>query len=453
VTAVLEGVPAGRPGVLRIGLLATVLLLSAFIQFTVVARTTPVHLIQADSGKYVVYAWNLVHYHTFSHAISWTPPAQSPIPDKLTLPGYPAFLSLFLDDDVGPAFVHRVVLAQACLGVATCALTLLLALRLLPFGLAVAAGLLVAISPHLATSSTSLLTESLFAALLALAMYVGVRAIHASTSTLAALAGAVLGLASLVRPQMELFPWLLMALCLAIPSWRTHAKRSAVALLFFVAVTAPWHIRNLTVERAAGDPDLFVTTLYHGSFPGLMYDDIPRTAGYPYKFDPQSAEHSADLGSVAHYIADEFRNRPKRYAAWYLLGKPAMFLSWRDPANIADIFVYPVLASPYLDQRSFDLTNRLMHNLHAPLMMLALIAVLVAALWPGALSPYRPAATGLRLLALALAYVVVLHMIGAPFPRYSVPFRPLTYLLAIAMVGAIHSALNRRLSRNAQGAV
>jgi len=30
-------------------------------------------------------------------------------------------------------------------------------------------------------------------------------------------------------------------------------------------------------------------------------------------------------------------------------------------------------------------------------------------------------------------YAIAFHMIGAPFPRYGVPFRPLLYMLAILL--------------------
>jgi 4-amino-4-deoxy-L-arabinose transferase-like glycosyltransferase len=431
---------ANRLNRLRAALLAVVLLLSSFVQFTVVLRTTVEHPVQSDAIKYVAYAWNLVHDGTFSHTPFWTVPAETPVPDKLTLPGYPAFLSLFLGDHVDPTFVHRVVLAQACLGVLTCALTLLLALRILPFGFAVLAGVLVAISPHLASISTYLLTESLFTALLTLALYLGVRAANAKTLRPAALAGAALALASLVRPQMQLFPWLLLMLCLAVPTWRRHARKSALALLVFVVVMAPWQLRNLHVTRAQGDPDLLVATLYHGSFPGLMYQDIPESAGYPYNFDPERARHTADLASVLRFASDGFRAQPARFAEWYLLGKPAMFLSWRDPANASDIFIYPVVASPYLDQRFFDHANRLMRWLHMPLMLLALGAVLAAAIRPALLSQDAGAAMSLRLLALTMAYVLFTHMLGAPFPRYAIPFRPLAYVLGMAMASAAWTA-------------
>ena len=424
---------------LRIALLALVVLLSAYIQFSVATRTSIDGPVRADAVKYVAYAWNLKHYQTFSHAPFWTAaPSVSPAPDKLTLPGYPVFLSALLGPEVDQSFVDRVVVAQAAIGVGTCLLTLLLALRLMPFGFAIAAGLLTAISPHLATMSTYVLTEGLFTFLVTAALYLGACAIApGSRLRRAALAGAMLGLASLVRPQMELLPWLLLVLCLAIPSWRVHSRKMAIGLACFLLVTAPWQLRNLSVDSAPGDSDLLVSTLYHGSFPNLMYENDPRTAGYAYRYDANAPKHSASIPAVLNHIADGFREHPLRYLGWYLLGKPLCFLSWEDPANSGDIYIFPVTESPYLSDPFFAGLRALAYWLHWPLTLLALAAMLAAARRPTLLSPDRTQQTAIRLLALTLSYVLAMHMIGAPYPRYSIPFRPLIYLLAMTMVTAM----------------
>lgn len=440
---------AGQPissRTLRVALASLVLLLSAYIQFTVSLRTPVQGTVRADAVKYVAYAWNLKHHHTFSRAPFWTATAsQSPRPDKLTLPGYPLFLGLFLGDSVDPAFANRVTLAQAALGVATCLLTLLLAFRLLPLGFAVLAGLATAISPHLATIGTYLLTEALFAFLVAAALYACVRAIQpGSTWRTAALAGLLLGLASLVRPQMQLLPFLLLGLCLAVPRWRPRARMAVVGLLCFLALAIPWQLRNLGVERPRGEPDLLVTTIYHGGFPNLMYGNDPRTAGYAYRYDPAAAQHTASLSSALEYIGDGFKDEPLRYLGWYLVGKPVSFLSWDDPANAGDIFIYAVESSPYRSQPFFIGLHRLARWLHWPLTILALAAMFTAAWRPGLLTPDKDRQRGIRFLSLVLAYVLAMHAIGAPYPRYGIPFRPLVYLLAMAMLAALSGGLRRQ---------
>jgi 4-amino-4-deoxy-L-arabinose transferase-like glycosyltransferase len=431
-------VPLMRMHPLRITVLALVVLLSAYIQFSVVARTSIDGPVRSDAIKYVAYAWNLKHYQTFSHAPFWTEaPSANPAPDNLTLPGYPVFLSALLGTKVDQGFLDRVTNVQAALGVATCVITLLLALRLMPFGFAVTAGLLTATSPHLATISTYVLTEGLFTFLLTTALYLGARAlVPGNNLRRVALAGAMLGLASMVRPQMQVFPWLLLGLSLVVPRCRAYRKKTAIYLACFLLVTMPWQLRNLGVEHAPGDPDLLVTSLYHGSFPGLMYEDDPRTAGYAYSHDPEAARHGASLPAVIAYIADNFQQHPLRYARWYLIGKPVSFLSWADPANAGDIYIFPAMTSPYRSESFFIRVHLLAYWIHWPLMLLALGAMFVAGWRPELLTAVPAQQTMMRFLALTLAYVLVMHMLGAPYPRYGIPFRPLVYLLAVAMLSA-----------------
>jgi hypothetical protein len=74
--------------------------------------------------------------------------------------------------------------------------------------------------------------------------------------------------------------------------------------------------------------------------------------------------------------------------------------------------------------------------MHWPLMLLALGAMFVAGWRPELLASIPAQQTMIRFLALTLAYVLVVHMLGAPYPRYGIPFRPLLYLLAVAMLSA-----------------
>jgi 4-amino-4-deoxy-L-arabinose transferase-like glycosyltransferase len=415
---------------------AAVLLMSAWIQSQVVAHTQVDTPIRADAANYVAYAYNLRHFGVFSHSPTWQYDATTgrPAPDKLTLPGYPAFLSLWLEGKPDMAFVQRVVTMQMLLGVATCALVLLLALRVLPFGWALGVAALTAISPHLATINTYLLTESLFTLLFVASLYALVFAVGSTSRWPYVAAGLVIGLASLVRPQLQLLPFVLVAVCVAKQSLRPRLPKVLLGFLCFLALLAPWQLRNTGVERAAGEPNLLVTTIYHGSFPSMMYRDDPNSYGIPYRFDPDSTANSRDLGAVFHHIGEEFREQPVRMLRWYLLGKPEFFLSWNIIAGAGDIFIYPVLASPYLQSPVFAGIRALSYWLHWPVTLLALTAMLVAAWRPALLSADGERRQAMRLLAIVFAVIIVMHLVGAPYPRYGIPFRPLVYLLGIAML-------------------
>lgn len=165
-----------------------------------------------------------------------------------------------------------------------------------------------------------------------------------------------------------------------------------------------------------------------------MYKNNPGTYGDPYRLDPQSDQIGRSLPSVMTHIAQNFKNNPLVYTRWYLIGKPGFFLSWTNIDGAGDIFIYNVASSPYLDDRRFDLIRRLAYVLHWPLMLLGLIGACLpwwrSQRWGLSGEPLFAA----RLVSLVVAYAIGFHMIGAPFPRYGIPFRPLLYPLALLAV-------------------
>jgi hypothetical protein len=58
----------------------------------------------------------------------------------------------------------------------------------------------------------------------------------------------------------------------------------------------------------------------------------------------------------------------------------------------------------------------------------------------------------LRLVTLVLLYFTVLHMIGTPFPRYSVPLRPFMYGVAMYGLWRFFSSLVERYRPRSAGA-
>lgn len=425
-----------------------VVLLAAGIQWFVVGNTEVFHPIRADAAKYVAYAYNLKHHRVFSHTHDWEAEntGAAPAPDKLTLPGYPAFLTLWLGNEPKPDYasvVTRVTHAQMALGIGTCILTLLLALQLLPFRWAIATGLLTAISPHLATISTYLLTESLFTLLFVGSLSALVIACKPGARwPIFLLAGALLAIASLVRPQLTLLPFLLLGICMTSRRLRMRWRPLLLGIMVFVAILAPWFIRNARTTDSG--PNLTVMSLYHGSFPEMMYQGDPRTYGAPYLFDPDADAHSSSLAATLHYIGEEFRKAPVRMTHWYLLGKPEFFLSWNIIAGGGDVFIYPVARSPYLQSPPFKAMRALSFSLHWPVTLLALVGMLLAFWRPSLLSDDATRQTQLRLLATVLATMLIMHMLGAPFPRYGIPFRPLIYLLGVATLCGLKTEFTRR---------
>lgn len=124
---------------------------------------------------------------------------------------------------------------------------------LLRYGLV--AGAVLAVWPNLVLHSTVLLSETLFVALLACFLLAIVTALDiepgAPTRTTLLLplgAGAVLGMAVLVRPQVALvLAALVIAVLLSRRTWRERTLAVALPVVGMILVVTPWTIRNSTV--------------------------------------------------------------------------------------------------------------------------------------------------------------------------------------------------------------
>ena len=418
----------------RVALLVLVAL-SALLQFTALRETRHGNLIIADGAKYVAYAYNLKHHDTFSRVKSYDDAQRTVVPDKLTLPGYPWFLSHLLGDGApDDAFVQRVKVAQAVLATVSTVLAFPITLRLVSLGWAFACGVLAASVPHAIVMAGYPLTETLVTTLL---LGFVLAALHAAAPGgkrwHAVLAGLLLGAMCLVRPQLQGIPWLVLLAVLVVPKWRGKLRQVGLAVVVFAAIVAPWHVRNAHVEAPKGDPELLVMTLYHGSFPNFMYRDIPGTRGHAYAFDPWYDEHGRDMPSVLDYIGGLFAAEPARYAKWYLIGKPGAFLSWDFVEGRGDIFIYPATSSPWVENPAFVALRKAHFWLHWPLMLLVVVTMFLA-LWRPTWVVRDPSRRrDVRLVAVLLAYVIALHVIGYPLPRYNLPYLPLEF--GLAMVG------------------
>ena len=415
--------------------LLSILLFSAFIQFTVVTHTYVISPFRADAREYFFSAYNLDHYGVYSSQVTWPPDQhlQPPLADAVRTPGYPLFLRLVGHPQPTVEYESRIKLTQAVLGVLSVWMMYLIAARFLRRRWACVAALLTAISPHLAVSSTYVLTESLFFFLLLASVLGLLHAIESAKRWPFALEGLLLGLCSLVRPTMFLLPILALLVSLAIPRLKPFRISALLVFLGFAVAVSPWLIRNARLPPKAQQSGQLVGFLRDGSYPNFMYNNDRATYGDPYRADPMAASIRNVPGALV-YIARKFRNDPIAYTRWYLIGKPGFFLSWADITGAGDMFVYNVASSPYLDDQRFDVIRRVAYALHWPLMLLGLVGTCLP--WWGARRWGLSGAplTAARGVSLVVIYAIGFHMIGAPFPRYGVPFRPLLYPLALLAV-------------------
>jgi 4-amino-4-deoxy-L-arabinose transferase-like glycosyltransferase len=417
--------------------LAAILVLSAWIQYTVVTRSTLSVPMVSDAADYFSYAYNLRHHGVYSNALTWAgePPPGGITPDALRSPGYPLFLLAVPGLDPSDAYLQRVALVQAGLGVGSVLLVFLVGGAFLRPGWSHLAALVTAVNPHLATISTNLLSEGLFLFTLLAATLASLRAVRAPRHRAFVVAGLSWGLCSLVRPTTLFVVPLAALAAFALPGLRAQRHGALLALLAFLLVQLPWLVRNQGSHIDHSQGSLMVATLHHGAYPGFLYQGRPETLGWPFRFDPASEAAERDLPGALADIAGKFRAAPATYLRWYLVGKPGTFLSWGYVQG-HDIFVFDTPRSPYLDDPRFVALRAVMLALHWPLMLLGVVAAALAFWRPRWLRLGDAAIPAARVVAAVVLYAIAFHMVAAPFPRYGVPFRPLLYLLAMALASA-----------------
>lgn len=427
-------------------LLALVLALGGYLRFAAVSGTVVERPVRADAQEYLFYAINLQDDGVYSVAAPRVLSGKATTPDAKRSPGYPAFISVFLGGDWNEGAnlsrdLYRVLLAQALLGSLVVLLSFLIASRLAGSGVGLAAAALAALSPHLVNISVYLLSEALFAFAFLLVLFLLVRAATSPGPALAqhALAGACIALSVLVRPTTSYLPWLLLG---AGVLFNRERWRAWVALMLaYQLVMLPWLLRNLVVTGASGDPTLFVAAIQVGGYPNFMYDNMPASLGIPYRFDPVLTDFSS-LSRALSVIAERALAAPGEYLQWYAFGKVLALFSW-DIIPIGtggarllvggDIYIYPTPVTPYATNPVFILTYLLSRLVYFPIVAIALLAMILA--WvPRCVGFWGANVLAVRVLSLCLLYVIGVHVVGFPLPRYVVPFQPLLYLLALVFI-------------------
>lgn len=448
-----------NPGkIATVAAVGLIVLLGAYLRFMAVRESLVPEPYRADAAQYYNSAYNLRRFGVYSHDGGPIAGQVSvPQPDAFVTPGYPLFLALFADDRPNRSIFMRVAYWQALLGTLCILLTYFLVLRMAPGWIALSAALLVAISPHLVNTGIYLLSETLFTFLLLSALLVlsGRPGARRGFYVLLLGGGVLLGIAALTRPVLEFFPLVFPLVLLCAYPRRQATIGAALVLLGFVLVWTPWLVRNQVSVGNTPGPSVMVSTLASGMYPDLEYNHNPESRGIPYRFDPRFAEVTRSLSSTLAEIARRFRENPGEELEWYLIGKPVTLWSWNVFEGGGDTFIYATLSTPYDVSLPFMLSHAVMHGLHWILVTLALAGCLFVWL-PFARTRFGD--TGLqcaRLISLVLLYNTAIIMIFAPFVRYSIPFLPLQYGMAVvaALLAAgwlkqqRHASLVRHASR------
>ncbi|MGH8040720.1 MAG: hypothetical protein ACREPN_01605 [Rudaea sp.] len=419
--------------------------------------------IRGDVNQYVLYAWNLVHRGVFSTSL---PDAAVAMPDSYRGPGYPAFLALMMQlaghSDLplrpGPhglmvlgfatdTWMRYTLALQVVLSVATVGLTILIARLWLSRGVALCAGLLVALWPHLITFTGALLSETLFAFAVTLALWLVCVAARKRSVALTAAAGAVLALAYLVNPVIAIFPLLAAGVLWA----GCKRKLAVVLLLVFVVAPLGWGLRNAQLSGGQGALARAEQNFVVGAWPQFY-------AAYNSRFDnaisarilqAEREEEAAFARDPAHGLAlmrERMALDPGYFATWYLLEKPWLFWDWSIRIGAGDIYFLETTHSPFVRYTALRMIERTLRLFNPVLFALALVATL---LWLWRFVADRgPARADMPILPIVLfVYVTAVYVALQAEPRYSIPFRPIEILLACWALTQIAAGVRRRLGK------
>ena len=418
-------------------LLLLILALSAFIQFSVVARSEFELPMDSDAAQYYSSAYNFKNSGIYSNMLTWAweaPPTKL-APDSLRSPGYPMFLLAIPGLDTSQAYLRRVSLVQATVAVGSVWMVFLIAARFLQPGWSHLAAAMTAINPHLANMSTYLLSETLFLFIMLVAIHLSIRAYWSQRWASFFVVGLAWGCCSLVRPTVVFLPALFLLASLIIPKLKVWRIPAVLVFAGFIVIQMPWQVRNQITEMDPAQGSLMVFTIHHGSYPDFMYKNRLETRGWPFRYDPEGEAAESDLSSALADVYKKFRAEPLTYFKWYLLGKPVTFLSWGYVQGF-DIYVYETLRSPYKEDGLFIALRAISLFMHLPFMLFGVGATFVIWWRPNWLRLDENALSVAKVISCIVLYAIGFHMIAAPYPRYNVPFRPLLYMLALVLVSA-----------------
>jgi 4-amino-4-deoxy-L-arabinose transferase-like glycosyltransferase len=408
--------------------------------------------IRNDAAEYTLIAYNLVKHGAFSTDI--TPPVTSK--PSYRDPGYPLFLVPIINISISKThFFYTTVLIQSFIGALTVVASYFLAKFFMTTMRSVAVSLLALLSPHLIIMCNYILTETLFTFLLLVALLCFFYFLKRKSVWLLVGSGLFIGFAIIVRSVLELFPLILA--CLLFYTFRNDRKNAIKYCIILLTTSfiffAPWKIWSYySFKDAAPLPSLLKLTFYSGSYDGFIYKDLPpEKPGYGIGLvsrDDPNFNYVVEEGysTIFTEITKRFKENPINYSLWWLTGKPAMF--WRWEMFVENINVYPVEYTWYDHNGIMNFTKNFMRFLHPLLLFMMHLGVVIY------IVRYKNNSEPQNIMMITLLvlpfYFTSIHTILAPDPRYSIPLRPLMYLLAmfgmakgVEMIGLLTSKIKK----------
>ncbi len=417
-------------------ILCSVFLVAVLLRFQYLQKTANDIHIAKDAEQYVNYGRNLARYQTFSQQDN----NLSPIPDSFRSPGYPLLIAIAMKIGGESSYLKWVVYTQALLSAALVPLTFFTGIFFLTIPAAISAALLVAISPHLITTSTCLLTEILFSFLLLFAIFLFQLALRNLSVSLAGISAVLFGCAFLTNETALFLPFIFILALWWIGYFsivKLPGKRKTKFIIVFLALyfTFPisWWLRGY-YNVPAGMPkgsDRAVVTMSHGAYPGFIYKN-PNYWGIPYREDPLQPVFGSSFTNFSKILWSRVKDEPIRYIGWYFIGKPYYLWNWNIIQGTGDIYINPVKTDLFMESWILASVKKVMALLHPLLLFLTLCSipmVLIRIRMPRKIESYLMNVTLMPLVV--CIYFTIICAIFAPWPRYSIPLRPELYMCAV----------------------
>ena len=425
---------------------AVLIAVAGYFRVVAVDTTNVDTPLRADALDYYLSAYNLVHHGVYSRSrVTLTEPSVRPPADAYRAPGVPLLIAPFMGR--WPAhgeIVRGVQDVNIVLGIGAVVAVFFAATIALPLSAAVGVGLLAACSPHLVSLTVYVLSETPAAFLIAALLAVCAMGVPASTSRRRAYflaLGLLVGLLAYFRPVFIAF-----APLLALVHVERESRWQALILgtLGACAVLAPWLVRNALNVPPGESPSLLANTMLEGSYRGFVYAGDPSTFPYGAHADPRYATLRVSVGRTLDEILQKVASDPAGYFVWYWLQKPVYLFQWSNIDGAGDVFVYPVLATPFETNALFVGMHELFRYGH-PLMLALAFAGAVAAWLPAAtVSTHLRQRRVVRMASVLLTFAYVIHLPFVVSARYAVPFLPAIYLLAGFAVVVVVRVVRRR---------
>jgi 4-amino-4-deoxy-L-arabinose transferase-like glycosyltransferase len=419
--------PRTRPGfALWLGAIALVALVARLVYALAVAPDLPA---RGDTLLYHYLANGLAdgtgYVRPFSVLLTGSAEPTAAYP-----PLYPLYLSAFSAVGLDSLGAHRAV--SCLLGPLAVVLIGLLGRRLAGERVGLVAALLAAVYPQLVMVDGTVITEALYAPLIAAILLLAYRLLDRPGPWRAAALGAAVGLAVLSRSEAILLVVLLvLPACLGAvrrhgPSdgrLRRAAPLAGAALAATVLVLAPWVVRN---ELTLGTPTLLTSNSGHTAAATVC--DATFESGSPFL---GFARHQCALVGPCASIADEARQAAcQRDAAWRYMGDHLGRVPVVVAARVARLWeVYR-----YQDDLGYgELWSRSIPVAKAGLVMYALLVLLAV---PG-LARLRRRRVALWPLLVPALLVTISAALTFGFSRYRLAAEiPLTVLAAVGLEAA-----------------